>query len=216
MTVAAFVLGLPLAYAGVRLSRLRFRMLVSPLKVVALAIMLILAPWFWLLPVSREIQRLTLAGNWMLLVLYRAGVVAAVASLVVAPFIRSWRIRVPLVLLLLVAFAIDQMMLSISRQPMSFELMQTFLRERAMAATVLPAYGTAIFNNLGLIAVLAIPLLLAPSSRFALPARYSLASVAAFVVATAVVYATKGRTEAFPGPVGVPAQLGCGANSDQL
>ena len=219
LTVAAIVLALPLAYAAARLLRQRSRVLASPLKLVALAIILILAPWSWLLPISRETQRLALAGNWLLLVVYVAGVVAAIASLLIAPFIRNWRIRVPLVVLLLAAFAIDQMMLSVSRQPMSFELMQTFLRERAMAATVLPAYVAAIFKNLGLIAILAIPLILAPSSRFALPVRYSIASVAAFLVATAVVYATKGRTEAFPSPVGVPAQLAAAiilANSETV
>ena len=216
LTVAAIVLALPLAYASGRLLRQRSRMLVSPLKLVALAIMLILAPWFWLLPISRETQRLALAGNWLLLVVYVAGVVAAIASLLIAPFIRNWRIRVPLVLLLLAAFAIDQMMLSVSRQPMSFELMQTFLRERAMAATVLPAYGAAIFNNLGLIAVLAIPLLLAPSSRFALPARYSIGVRRGVCRCNGSGLCNERPHRGVPESGWRPGATGCGTNSDQL
>ena len=211
LIVAAICLALALAYAAAPLLRGRTPALISPIKIVALLLVCLLAPWIWLLPISRETERLALAGNSALLVAYLVGAGAATAGLLVAPFIRSWRIRVPIVLLLMAGFAIDQIMLTVSRQPMTFELMQTFLRERDMAATVLPAYAAAIVSKLGVAAALSLPLLLKPSATVSLPGRYGIVPVAALVAATALIYGTRGRTEAFPGPFAVPAQAAAAA-----
>ena len=207
LTIAAIALAVPLLYAVVSLLRGPMRGLVVPLKLAALTVIFAVAPWIWFGPIWREVQRLVQAGNWVLLSIFVAGVLAAIAGLLVLPLIRDPRVRVPLVLVLIVAFAIDQIMLGVSRQPMSYELMQTFLRERTMAPTVLPAYSTVIVNKLGLAAALAIPLLLAPGSRISLSNRYGIVPMIALIVVSGVIYGTRGRTEAFPGPFAVSGQF---------
>ena len=203
---AAALLALPLVIAFLRALSFSARF-GTALKLAATAAVLALAPWGWIPLFAAEAQRLSLAGRWGFLALFVALAVLGLAAVMIAPFVRDWRIRVPVVLLLLAALAVDQVMLGVSRHPMTLELMETFLRERAMAGTVLPAYGGTIAVVAGIGLLLAAPFVAPPHPPVHLHPVFALVPLVALVGTTFVVHGTRGRTEAFAAPVAVPAQL---------
>jgi lipid A ethanolaminephosphotransferase len=207
MLAGAIVVALPLLYFSLAWLRPRAGGLVVPLKLAALGLVCVAAPWAWIPSASREVELVANAGRWPFLALYVTIVAAALAGLIVLPFLRDWRIRVPFGILLLLGFATDQFALALSRHHMTLDLMQTVWRERAMATTVLTAYGTAIVPNVLLFAILAVPFLLSPPHRWSLRARFTIVPLAALVAVAAVIFATRGRTEAFPSAFAVPAQF---------
>jgi glucan phosphoethanolaminetransferase (alkaline phosphatase superfamily) len=207
LIAGAAVVALPLLYFSLAWLRPRAPVLAVPLKMAALGLVYVAAPWGWLSMASHEVELVATAGRWPFLALYLTVATIALAGLAVVPFVRDWRVRIPLGVLLVLGFATDQFTLALSGQHMTLDLMQTVWRERSMAPTVLTAYRATLVRSLALFALVLVPIVLPPPQRWSVRARAGIVPLAALAAVAAIIFATRGRSEAFPSPFAVPAQF---------
>lgn len=170
-----------------------------------------LAPWGWIFPVVFQIELLAAAGQWVPLALYAAVVVACFAGLLMVPFLSGWKARTFFTSVLLAGFFADQVMVAVSGEHITLDLMRTLWRERAMAGDALSAYGATVTNKGILTAFLGLAFLLPPPARRRVGIRFGTVPVAALAGVALVMQSTREGIEAFPAPYSAPAQLAIAA-----
>jgi len=178
-----------------------------PLKLVAVALVLATAPWAWSAAVAREAGLSIAAGRWGWLALYLAIVAVCITGLVVVPLLRDGRIRAGLTGLFLLGFLLDQIIVGVSGQHTTLDMMRTLWRERMEASGALSTYEDTVLSRAVLVAMLAAAFLLPPAGRWALRSRWAIVPIVALGSVVAVVFVSRGATEALPSPYAVPAQL---------
>jgi hypothetical protein len=178
-----------------------------PLKLVAVAVVLATAPWAWSAAVAREAGVSIAAGRWGWLALYLAIVAVCITGLLVVPLLRDGRIRTALSALFLLGFLLDQIIVAVSGQHTTADMMQTLWRERTEAGGAFSTYADTVVSKGMLVAMLAAAFLLPPARRWALRSRWAMVPIVALGSVMAVVFVGRGATEALPSPYAVPAQL---------
>ena len=130
---------------------------------------------------------------------------AAVAVLCITPFIADGKLRIPLVLLAVIAFLADAIVLNIAGQNLTIDMVDTLWRERNVDADTFGGYIGAIARFGALLAALFA--ILAWPPNWSVGRTIAVLPIAAFIAPFAVIYATHGGTTASAPGVSVPAQL---------
>ena len=182
-------------------------LVIAASKAAALILVGVLGPLLWLPLLWNEAAAIALSGRMGFLALYVAVFVMCVAGLLTAPFLRDWRLRISICVVLIAGFCIDQIIRSISGHPMTLELMNTLWRERAMGPGVLVSYTSAIWPNVLIAAALAAALLFPPIGRWSLSRRFATIPAGALLGVGLIVLGSNGLSEAYPSPYVVPAQV---------
>ena len=176
------------------------------LKVAATATWLILAPWAWIPSIVTKARALVDVHVPLFALLYVVVAGLGVVSVVIAPFLRNRFLRWTLVPVFLFGFGADRLAVAVQGEPLSTQMLATFLEARYQAPLAVEAYWPSILAAVALVVALAPWLLRQPHPSLALgtwPASLSILSVALTFV---MVGAFTGRAEEFPAPLAVPAQ----------
>ena len=198
LAAAGLLLAALLAVLAIRPAAAIWPRVALPLKLGALAIFLLSAPWGWVPLLWRQADFLLASGRWGVSALYAAVFITCLIGLCVAPFLRGWRLRVPVVALICFGFAADQIMLAIAQEPLTIDMVDTLWRERAGIEAAVLSYGEAIFTIASIAVLLGLVLALPPPGRWALAPRFAIAPIGALVGVAALMVATNGRIETFP------------------
>ena len=132
---------------------------------------------------------------------------ACIMGICVAPFLRDWRIRVPLVAVVVLAFLVDAIVLNTSGQSIAFDMADTLWRERAVGASILGSYLVRILGAMAIFAILLTVLVWRPSMRWSLARKFAVVPLVAFLAGLGLIYYSKGAMTAFPPGLSVPAQF---------
>jgi hypothetical protein len=129
----------------------------------------------------------------------------ALAGVCVLPFLRDWRIRLPLATFFLLGFLADQIVLAFSGQHLTTELAAIAIREHALAGGFLRTFGEIVGSKSLLVACVALAFLLPPDRIWDLPSRNCLIPLGALLFVAIFVMKSEGKMDAFPSPYSVPA-----------
>jgi glucan phosphoethanolaminetransferase (alkaline phosphatase superfamily) len=145
------------------------------------------------------------SGHPFLATFYAAVLIAATVGVCAAPFIDNGKIRLPLAFLIVVAFLADAIVLNISGQNLTLDMVDTLWRERAVGVNAVAAYA-GVISRLGvLFAVLFVILAWRPNWRVG--RALAVIPIVSLFGMFAIVYTTYGATTASPPWVAVPTQL---------
>jgi glucan phosphoethanolaminetransferase (alkaline phosphatase superfamily) len=180
---------------------------IGPIKVTALIVMIMMAPWAWSNPIIWMFDFLSTSPNNVLLYSYLTLVAAAFASLAVAPFLSGTRIRVAAALILLGGFAVDRSVFALSGEHSTIELMRTLLREYREAPAVYSTFGSTIAVNCIFAFVISSVFMLRPPARWTVSSRYSLLIIGTLIGSGCLTRISSYSAYAIPSPFSVPAQL---------
>jgi hypothetical protein len=182
-------------------------------KLLAIALLLVEAPWAWFHLFSVTFTGFIHNGD----LLYAAGYAVifwmVIVGLVVIPFLLNSYIRCLLVLLIVSAYALDKMFLDITSYPLSLRMMRLIWLERQVGLDSFTWYLAYLVHDcfwaFGAGIVLALP----PRRIFALKLRWSSIPITAFAVIAVITLYT--GTQNFPPPFSIPAEfvMATGANS---
>jgi glucan phosphoethanolaminetransferase (alkaline phosphatase superfamily) len=159
----------------------------------------------WLFTISGEWHSLWLSGKTLISIGFVLTLVATIAGTCVIPFIGQSKIRLPLALLLIIAFLSDAIVLNITGQNLTLDMVDTLWRERNVDADTFVGYLGPIVQfgalSAALFAVLACP------PNWAVGRRFAVIPLVALIAPFAILYETHGATTASPPGISVPAQL---------
>jgi glucan phosphoethanolaminetransferase (alkaline phosphatase superfamily) len=153
----------------------------------------------WLLPVWRLhyiIKRLPVT------IIYSSVCILAFVGFVIAIFIRTAVVRVPLMLIMLIGWAFELSILDVTGVPSSQDLYWVLWQERAMALEALHNYVPYVIRDWALVMILGIVLCASPARRFSVSAIFGLLPVVSGALVASVIVYTKGGTQIFPIPFG--------------
>lgn len=185
-------------------AKISFRSLV---KLAAMTAWLLLAPFAWIpMALSRAATLLTLELP-VLAILYLITVLLGVLSVVCVPFIRTARVRVPLVCVFLIGFGANYVASRVQGESLSTHMIATLIQARQEYGHAFGSYWKDIVSGLLIVMALAPPLLLRPSSRVSLSGWFAIVPLSATILTTFLIGMFTGRLEELPSPIGVPVQV---------
>jgi glucan phosphoethanolaminetransferase (alkaline phosphatase superfamily) len=178
-------------------------------KLLSLCSLLVLAPWGWWDLVFQDVDWMLWFNLWMPIALHLLVFAVSLAGLCVLPFLRDWRIRVPLATVFLAGFAVDQVMLGISGQHMTIETTAMAIRESALASGFFKTFGGTTVRTFLLVLPVALAFFLPPGKAWEIPSRNFILPIGALILVAFLQNFKQGRAEmdGFPSPYSVPAQL---------
>ena len=176
-------------------------------KLTALFTVYWVAPWGWWGPVIHDADWMLWFRKWTSLNLYLAVFAIALAGVCVLPFLRDWRIRVPLATFFLLGFLADQVVLAFTGQHLTTEMAAIAIREHALAGGFMRTFGGTIGSKSLLVGSVAVAFFLPPGKVWALPSRTCIIPLVALVFVATLLVKSEGKMDAFPSPYSVPAQL---------
>jgi glucan phosphoethanolaminetransferase (alkaline phosphatase superfamily) len=153
----------------------------------------------WLLPALRLysiIIRLPVT------IIYSSVCILAFVGFVIAAFIRTAVVRVPLMLIMLIGWALELSILDVNGVPSSQNLFWVLWQERAMALEAVHSYAPYVIRDLALVMILGIVLCASPARRFSVSGIFGLLPVVSGALVAGVIVYTKGGTQIFPIPFG--------------
>jgi glucan phosphoethanolaminetransferase (alkaline phosphatase superfamily) len=124
----------------------------------------------------------------------------AVMGFVIVTFIRPAIIRVPLMIVMLVGWALELSILDLSSNLSSQNLLWIIWENREDGPQVLGAYATNIIRDCAVVAILGVVLCAPPARRASVSGLFGLLPIVAGVLVASVIVYTKGGTQAFPVP----------------
>src|SRR6188768_1063087 len=110
------------------------------LKVAATAAWLILAPWAWIPAIVTKARALVDVHVPLFALLYVTVASLGVVSVVIAPFLRNRWLRWGLVSVYLFGFGADHLAVALQGEPLSTQMLATFLEARYQAPLAVEAY----------------------------------------------------------------------------
>jgi glucan phosphoethanolaminetransferase (alkaline phosphatase superfamily) len=126
----------------------------------------------------------------------------AVFGFVIVTFIRPRAIRVPLMLCMLVGWAIELSILDLNGAPSSQNLFWFMWKERAIAPEVVGGYIPYIVRDCAVVAILGVALCAQPARRFSVSGVFALVPLVSGVLVASMITYTKGAAQFFPIPFG--------------
>ena len=159
----------------------------------------------WLTISSQEMGTFWSNGQPILSIACGAMLAVTILGLCIVPFIRDGKIRLPLALLIVVAFLADAIVLNVAGQNLSLDMVDTLWRERNVGADTFVGY-LGVIARFGVMMLVIFAIFAWPPNR-SVGRKFVIVPVAAFVVPFAIIYATQGATTASSPGVSVPAQL---------
>jgi glucan phosphoethanolaminetransferase (alkaline phosphatase superfamily) len=178
----------------------------SLLKVAATAAWLILAPWAWIPVIATRARTLVDVHVPLFALLYALVGGLGVASVVIAPFLRNRLLRWTLVPVFLFGFGVDRLAVAVQGEPLSTQMLATFLEARYQAPLAIEAYWPSMLAAVALVVTLAPWLLRQPHPSLALGAGPACVPILSLVLTFVMVGSFTGRAEDLPAPLAVPAQ----------
>jgi glucan phosphoethanolaminetransferase (alkaline phosphatase superfamily) len=160
-------------------------------------------PWFT--TAAHDLGAFWANGNYSLSIYYGMALAIAMLGVCVTPFINDGRLRLPLAFLIVTAFMADAIMLNISGQNLTLDMVDTLWRERNVGVSTIGGYLDIIARLGALFAALLIVLAWRPN--WAVARTVALVPFVAVIAMFGVVYVTHGATTASPPGISVPAQL---------
>jgi glucan phosphoethanolaminetransferase (alkaline phosphatase superfamily) len=176
------------------------------LKIAAVLIIIVAAPWGWFEIISRRAVQLYSDDRFNQLARFLAIVVAMFAGIGIAGFLKDNGLRIGLVALFGIGFAIDQIVLEVTGQHTSIELVQIAWSERDLAAQTTGAYANSVAYALIWIVPLFVVLALQPTERTALPKAYALVPLLSLLIAPINIKITSHKIDEYPSTYSVAAQ----------
>lgn len=180
---------------------------VLPIKIVALALLVLLAPWGWLDLIWRRIVQLQFDGRGTQLVRYVVIIAAMFAGMAIVSILKDSRVRIAITIMFAAGFIADQIVLTLTNQHSSIELVQVLWSERASAADATQNYLLPILKILCWTIPLFCALAMAPPANVALGIRYALIPLVGFIAAPINIRITTSRIDEYPSTYSVAAQL---------
>ena len=135
-------------------------------------------------------------------IVYTLVCILAFISFVVVTFIRPPGVRVPLMIVMLIAWGFELSILDLNGALSNQDLLWILWQERVRALEAIDGYAPYIIRDWALVGIVAIALCASPAWRFSIPGIFGLLPIVSGVLVTAVVAYTKGGTQIFPIPFG--------------
>ena len=148
----------------------------------------------WLTISSQEMGAFWSNGQPFLSITCGVMLMVTILGLCIVPFIRDGKIRLPLALLIVVAFLADAIVLNVAGQNLSLDMVDTLWRERNVDADTFVGY-LGVIARFGAVALVIFALFAWPPN-WSVGRKSAIVPVAALVVPFAIIYATHGATTA--------------------
>ena len=177
------------------------------IKLLALVLIFFLAPWAWWGSIAEDIDLSLWAEDWKHLGVYLAAIALSFTGICILPFLRNGWLRVPLTIVLLTGFGLDQVILGISGHHLTLDMSETLVRESDMVAGAVHTFTNAILKASLIWIVLLYAFLLSPARHHSLGSWVALIPIAAFPLLASSSQITQGKVASFPSTYSVPAEL---------
>jgi glucan phosphoethanolaminetransferase (alkaline phosphatase superfamily) len=189
--------------------------LLTSAKLVALVVLLAAAPWAWAGLFSETFDVFVKTNRLLFAAGYAVIFWTAIASLGIIPFLRNAYVRIPLVVMVTLAYAADQIFLGFTNYHLHISDVQIIWSGRG-SWEGFSTYAAQFARDCMWVVAAGIILGLAPARNSALNLRWSSAPLAVVAIISAVIIHTKGSTEEFPSPFALPSMIGMVvANAEQ-
>jgi glucan phosphoethanolaminetransferase (alkaline phosphatase superfamily) len=177
------------------------------LKLGALAILFVLAPWAWWGSIAEDIDLSLWSEDWTHLSFYLASVAISFTGICLVPFLLNGWLRAILTLLFLIGFWLDQVVLGISGNHLTFDMAETLVRESDMAMGAARTFGASIIKASSVVGFLAFAFLVPPSKRQNVGYVAAILPLAAFPMFFASSQIARGKVASYPSTYSVPMEL---------
>jgi glucan phosphoethanolaminetransferase (alkaline phosphatase superfamily) len=177
-------------------------------KLICLALLFSPLWGFWWFKIDTQV-------NWLLTVLkvyflvnlplgifYFSVCFLAFISFVIVAFLRDPFIRVPLMIVMLLGWALELTILDINGTLSNQNLFWILWQEWATASEAVRGYGLYLVRDCASVAILGIALCASPTRRFSVPRLFGLLPIVSGALVAGVIIYTKGGTQVFPIPFG--------------
>jgi lipid A ethanolaminephosphotransferase len=176
------------------------------LKLAALALLFVIAPWGWSDIVMDRVREQLIGGVPIRLAKFTLAFAVCIAALAVLPFLANRRWRFGFAVAAAIGIAIDQMMLDIFGRHYGLELSLLAWVDRANATITLPAYTGIILQAIGLAGLIGLAFAWTPPPALAITHRGATALVAgAFLGCAGLIWGSKADNYDLPAPFAWPA-----------
>jgi glucan phosphoethanolaminetransferase (alkaline phosphatase superfamily) len=175
------------------------------MSIVAVKVLLLLVLFWsvapdWAFIIDSTIHTLLFHQKYLAAVVYCAVFLICILAIWITPFLKSWRVRIPLLILFVLSFGFDQLILDITGTHLNTAMLRTIWIERSSDVSLDP-YSMDI--TLNVFRSLIIFLILALPTGHLLANRWTFIPVSAIASVAFVTFYTKGGTEDFPPPLTV-------------
>lgn len=177
------------------------------LKLGALAILFILAPWGWWAGITEDIDLSLWREEWTHLSFYLASVAISFAGICLVPFLLNGWLRIILSLILLTGFWFDQVVLDVAGHHLTLDTAETLVRESDMAVGAARTFAASVAKATFIATFLAFAFLLRPSKRQCVGLVGAIIPVVAFAMFFASSEIAKGKAVFFPSTFSVPTEF---------
>lgn len=177
-----------------------------PLKVLATAIWLLLAPLAWIPLTASKAAALVAVDLPLIAGLYVVTATLGILAVAGAPFVRNSWLRVPMVCVFLVPFLANYIAVSVQGEPLSTDMLATLIQARHQADLAVETYGRDLLVAILMGSALAPFLLAQPPGSCSLGTWFLLVPASALGFTFFFVSSFTGRVEEFPSPIAVPIQ----------
>src|SRR5262249_36530846 len=157
----------------------------------------------WANTVDLTIHTLLFRHKYSATAVYCAVFLLSILAIWVTPFLTNWRVRVPLLMIFVLSFGLDQTILDITGTHLNTSMLRTIWVERSSDVSLDP-YSVDITVNV--LRSLIICLILALPTGCFLTNRWALIPVSALASVAFVTVYTKGATAEFPSPLAVAGE----------
>jgi lipid A ethanolaminephosphotransferase len=175
-------------------------------KLSAIGVLLVAAPAAWWPQLIPDLDRMLWSRSWYEAAFYIATYAVSLIGLVVVPFLRSWKLRIPLLVIMLAGFALDQCLLALSGQPLTKGMIEIGIREWNMAEGFFRAYGDKVLLVLATTALIGLPLCLPSTRRWSVSAVNAVYPIGALFLVFGLCWFSNSEV-ALPSPYVIPARL---------
>jgi lipid A ethanolaminephosphotransferase len=190
-------------------SALDFRgIILTVCKLLAIILLLAVAPWAWIEIFSYGFDAFVRSNRVFYALGYTIIFWTAVVSMPILPFIRNAYARIPLVIVIIVAYAADQMFLDITGYHLNLADVRTIWWERGASLDQFSMFATHFGGACLWVIGAGVILGLAPARSWALKLRWSSVPLFALGAISGVIPYTKGGTQDFPPAFALPAMFG--------
>ncbi len=140
-------------------------------------------------------------------VIYLTIVIGGWLGIILTPFLRPWSIRIVLVSVLLMSFAIDQLFIKLSGNGLTIDMAKTFLENTVMTGFAVSGYFKTFISASYIFIIAAIIFYLPSTPPFSVSGWLALIPGSAILAVVTTVHLTRGGAIEFPAPYAVPAKF---------
>ena len=174
-------------------------------SIVALKVLLLLLLFWsmaadWAYIIDTTIHNLLFHQKYLAAVVYCAVFLLCILAIWITPFLKTWHVRIPLLVLFVLSFGFDQLILNITGTHLNVAMLRTIWIERSSDVSLDPYsmdITLIVFRSFIICLILALP------TGSLLANRWTLIPVSAIASVAFVTFYTKGGTTNFPPPLTV-------------